>query len=129
MGGGIAQRIETGIDAGAAALLAGALLFGASNLGLPLAAAAPIAAAGYFFCFRLLRSIDPTHAGSRLADFALGTFQPEPPELLLDDVLAEVGEDSRVVRLFDAGRTSRAARADASQELYDALAELRRSLH
>jgi len=63
--------------------------------------------------------------------------------LMLDDVLAELGPDSRVVRLFD--RTAmptpgqlksriddhlgrEAAQTDASQALSDALAELRRSL-
>lgn len=76
-------------------------------------------------------------------------FQPEPspPEepLVLDDVLAAVGTDSRVVRLFDRkamptpgelsssinrhlGRPSTAAPPDASQALSEALAQLRRSL-
>ena len=69
-----------------------------------------------------------------------------PEELVLDDILAELGPDSRVVRLFDPaamatpgqlnsrierhlgdGNTP-AASPDASQALYDALAELRRSL-
>lgn len=65
--------------------------------------------------------------------------------LVLDDVLAEIGPDSRVVRLFDrkamptAGQLktkiddhlrqgSAPAQPDASQALSDALAELRRSL-
>jgi hypothetical protein len=66
--------------------------------------------------------------------------------LLLDDVLAEIGPDSRVVRLFDRkamptpgqlksriddhlGQAApAAAQSDASQALSDALAELRRSL-
>ena len=65
--------------------------------------------------------------------------------LVLDDVLAEIGPESRVVRLFDrksmptAGQLktkiddhlrsgSAAAQPDASQALSDALAELRRSL-
>jgi len=69
---------------------------------------------------------------------------PEPLEL--DDVLAELGPDSRVVRLFDRKAmptpgqlksridhhhgqgASAAAHSDASQALSDALAELRRSL-
>jgi hypothetical protein len=63
-------------------------------------------------------------------------------ELLLDDVLAELGSDSRVVRLFDASamptpgqlksrideHLSRGSMPDASQALHDALADLRRSL-
>ena len=74
-----------------------------------------------------------------------------PEELMLDDILAELEPDSRVVRLFDPAaiptpgqlnaRIERhlgegtspiappdASPADASQALYDALAELRRSL-
>lgn len=79
--------------------------------------------------------------------------QPAPPappdgsadELLLDDILAKLGPDSRVVRLFDpaamltAGqlkanidrslqRRRQAAAPDASQALHEALAELRQSL-
>lgn len=70
-------------------------------------------------------------------------LQPEP--LLLDDVLAELEPDSRVVRLFDRkamptpgqlqsriddhlGHRSAATPQDASQALSEALAELRRSL-
>ena len=66
-------------------------------------------------------------------------------ELLLDRALAYIGPDSRVVRLFEpaamptAGElkaridrhlveSPRTAPPDASQDLYDALAELRRSL-
>lgn len=65
--------------------------------------------------------------------------------LVLEDVLEEIGPQSRVVRLFDRkamptpgqlktkiddhlGRGSPAAQSDASQALSDALAELRRSL-
>ena len=75
--------------------------------------------------------------------------EPPPAEaepLVLDDILAELGPDSRVVRLFDpaamptpgqfsarierhlAGSSPPAAAEDASQALHDALAELRRSL-
>lgn len=66
--------------------------------------------------------------------------------LLLDDILAELGSNSRVVRLFDPSAMSNARKAgsridrhfedhasaaqthDAAQALHDALAELRRSL-
>lgn len=74
-------------------------------------------------------------------------FQPARQEtLVLDDILAELGPDSRVVRLFDRkamptpgqlksridshlerGSTP-AAQADAAKALSEALAELRRSL-
>jgi len=67
-------------------------------------------------------------------------------ELVLDDIVAELGPGSRVVRLFDPAAmqtpgqinarierhlddgASPTAPPDASQALYDALAELRRSL-
>jgi hypothetical protein len=70
--------------------------------------------------------------------------QNEP--LVLDDILAEIGPDARVVRLFDRKAmptpgqlksridrhlgqgSSDAAQSDASQALSDALAELKRSL-
>ena len=73
-------------------------------------------------------------------------LHPLSEELMLDDILAELGPDSRVVRLFDPaamptagqlnarieqhlhGTPSPAAPADASQALYDALSELKRSL-
>jgi hypothetical protein len=74
--------------------------------------------------------------------------RPEAGEeaLVLDDILAELGPDSRVVRLFDAksmptagelqsridrhldGEMSAAQTSDASQALHEALAELRRSI-
>jgi hypothetical protein len=75
--------------------------------------------------------------------------EPEPAdtdELLLVDILNEIGPESRVVRLFDPasmptpgelnarvrrhldGESPSAAPADASQALYDALTELKRSL-
>jgi hypothetical protein len=69
-----------------------------------------------------------------------------PEELVLEDILAELGPESRVVRLFDPAamptpaqvkarierhlgeESAPTAPPDASQALYDALAELRRSL-
>ena len=76
--------------------------------------------------------------------------QPRPlvqaNELVLDDILAQLGPDSRVVRLFDPAvmptpgqlnarierhlreSPSQAPPVDASQALYEALSELRRSL-
>jgi hypothetical protein len=69
-----------------------------------------------------------------------------PDELVLEDILAELGPESRVVRLFDPAamptpaqlnarierhlgeESAPTAPPDASQALYDALAELRRSL-
>jgi hypothetical protein len=71
---------------------------------------------------------------------------PAAEELLLDDILAELGPDSRVVRLFDRAAMPTPAQlnariaahlrgdaappepVDASEALHQALAELRRSL-
>jgi len=73
-------------------------------------------------------------------------YSLEPDELVLEDILAELGPESRVVRLFDPAamptpghlnariehhlrkESASSAPPDASQALYDALAELRRSL-
>jgi hypothetical protein len=73
-------------------------------------------------------------------------LHPTGDELVLDDILAELGPDSHVVRLFDPaamptagqlnarieqhlrGSPSPAAPQDASQALYEALNELKRSL-
>jgi hypothetical protein len=72
--------------------------------------------------------------------------QANPEALILDDILAALGPDSRVVRLFDPksmptagelqaridqhldGDATSAQTSDASQALHDALAELRRSI-
>jgi hypothetical protein len=74
------------------------------------------------------------------------TGREAPDELVLEDILAELGPESRVVRLFDPSamptpaqlnarierhlgeESAPIAPPDASQALYDALAELRRSL-
>lgn len=71
---------------------------------------------------------------------------PDPEPLVLDDILAEIEPDARVVRLFDRRSMptpgqlqsridghlrqtgNPAARSDASEALSNALAELRRSL-
>lgn len=151
------------MDAVAAAVLAAAVAFCAVRLSLSPPVAAGAAAVGLCSAFALLRAINPI-GRFRLADFAVGELPaqleellltdadrlpPEgsSPELLLDDVLAQLGPDSRVVRLFDRAamptpgelraRIDRhlgsadprpAPHADASQALHEALAELRRSL-
>ena len=162
-----AKRIEQVVDAAAAVLLAAAAGYCAVRLSLEPAAAAAIAALCLFGSFALLRAVRPTGGRFPLGEFALGDV-PAPPEellltdadrpcdeaevksaeLLLDDVLAELDPDSRVVRLFDRAamptpaelraRIERhldsgqepapAAPSDASQALHEALAELRRSL-
>ena len=164
MGGERIERIEAGIDSVAAAIFASGtamvlFLLGASSLYATVATA--IAFAG---CFYGLRSIDPGYANFALPAFEVQEFEPveleelvlteadrrpelEPSEpLVLDDILVEIGPDSRVVRLFDRDamptpgqlkdRIDRhlgdvegaSVPQDASQALSEALAELRRSL-
>jgi hypothetical protein len=128
----------------------------------------------YVVCRGVLGFVRPGQPRLRLPDFELEHFepaeleellltewpelvltdgykvQPQAPhtsgELLLEDILAEIQPESRVVRLFDPAQmptpgqlnarieqhlnhgTPPAAPPDASQALYDALAALKRSL-
>lgn len=153
-------RIEAGVDSAAAVVYAGATalvlyLLNASNGYIVVGAA--VAFAG---CFYGLRSIEPEYLEFPLPAFEARPFEPADIDellltdflqpvsdetLVLDDILAEAGPDSPVVRLFDPqampmpdqlvdgvdgrlGRQDDPAAADASQALHDALAELRRSL-
>lgn len=109
-------------------LLAAAMLFAAFELGLPALLVAGWATLVFQLCFWRLRAMDGPRARFSIPDFALATFEPSPPELLLDDALLAPDEDSRVVRLFDPSAAPQAAPPDASQALYEALAGLRRSL-
>lgn len=154
------ERIEAAMDAVAAGALAASCAFALSNVAawLP-ASAALVFAAGFVG----LRSIPREERLLELACFDALPLSVEPleeliltdadrlveqtsDELLLDDVLAELGPDSRVVRLFDPAsmptpgelraridRHLNGGRpgppADASQALHDALAELRRALN
>lgn len=170
-----AERIEAAVDHAAAAVFAAAVAFASLNLlkdwtvQPQLSAYATAAGLVAFLpCARLLRNIAAQSPRFGVPQFDLGTFEPRPEpeelvltatdrlapaeakpadELILDDILAELGPDSRVVRLFDPAamptpaqlkdRIDRhleegappGASPDASQALYDALAELRRSLH
>jgi hypothetical protein len=149
---------EWAIDAGAAALLAGAVGFACAALGL---AGPPALAAGGAFAMAMaaLRWIEPAEAPLRLPAFDLGAAldaQADYPldltdrlgedELLLDDVLPELEPDSRIVRLFDpaqmptagdlhdsidrhvGSRVAAHQSGDAAQALSEALRDLRRSL-
>ena len=161
-----AQRIERMADAAAAIVLA--IATGACAVRLSCGFGVTVTATALALCcsFALLRAVRPSGGRFRLAEFEL-TDLPAPPEellltdadrlshepepsaaeLLLDDVLAELGPDSRVVRLFDrtamptpgelraridrhldSGRSPAAPIGDASQALHEALAELRRSI-
>jgi hypothetical protein len=164
MDAGQAQRIETIASVAAAAILAAAVAFAASRVTSVVASGAA-AAAALFVALLVLRSLEPDARDFSLAQFAPAELDIEDldelllteadlldhaeqsgaDELVLDDILANLGEDSRVVRLFDAsamptpgqlraridrhlGQTKPDGLPDASAALHDALAELRLSL-
>ena len=171
MQAGSVASIEKNVDGAASALFALACGYAAyawisPTAGLPTAAAESAAAAvlAYFLTNRTLRRIQPEAPRIPVPIFDVRDVEPigeselllterldpapagEEDALLLDDILAELGPDSRVVRLFDpaamptAGElksridrhldreTSAAQTSDAAQALNDALAELRRSM-
>ncbi len=157
-------RVETAVDAVAAAIFAAATGYAAALL-LPSAGAAAVSAALAFAVALLaLRAVPSVRPRFALASFELQPILLEGPEeliltdsdridparaaseeLVLDDILGELAPDARVVRLFDPagmptpgqlqgsierhlGGARRTAPADASHELLQALADLRRSL-
>jgi hypothetical protein len=167
-----AQRIEAGIGYVAAASFASAVGFAGFHAGQALvgrtemiAVGAISALAAWPLAFLLLRmlegrprpfsqplfemaDIEPIVEPDELVLTEADRFAPEADDeaLLLEDVLAEIAPDSRVVRLFDPsampspgalrdridrqtrGGLSQPPPPDASDALFAALAELRRSL-
>ena len=170
----LVTKIEAGVDRAAAALFAGAAGY-AAYVGFALHGRGPVVGAetaavallAFLVCSRALNAVRPEAPRLPVPVFNVREIDPiedaEPAELLLseryepanpgvqeplvlDDVLAELAPDSRVVRLFDPAamptpgqlnhRIERhlergappAPPQDASQALHDALAELRRSL-
>ena len=136
------KAAEWAVDAGAAAILAGAAGIAMSGV----AAAGPAGVAAVAAVAFLLAGAALRHVPAEEPMYVLPDFQPAPiepvagrqpelaGELLLDDRLIAVQPDARVVRLFDPSRMppvegSSSAAPDASQALSDALARLRRSLH
>ena len=172
MDAGTVIRIERNVDRAASAMLAVAAAYAAYSVLMPLstptvgwAETGGVAAICYLLSRRLLNAIGPRAARRPVPVFDVREIDAveadQPPELLLtdifqptrtaaddalvlDDILAELAPDSRVVRLFDpaamptagqlkaridrhlAGESSVAP--DASAALHEALAELRRSL-
>jgi len=168
---GRTERIELIADASAAVVFSGAAAYAVlfALAPVPAGAAGALAFVAAFVGLRAVRPYDPGYA---LADFAVIPVEVEvlneliltdadrlpdeliltdadrlpEPELLLEDVLRELPDNSRVVRLFDpaamptpgqlhtridrhlAGSDSSTASPDASQALHQALADLRRSL-
>lgn len=165
MSGDRADRIERGLDAVAAVAVGIAVAACALRLSLSWVASAAAALAALCGTLTALRAVRPGAQRYRISDFGLPdiTLPPEElvlsdehradaapapatAELILDDVLAELAPDSRVVRLFDraamptpgelSARIDRhlnaarrpASSPDASDALHEALSDLRRSL-
>lgn len=161
-----ATRIESMVDAGAASLFAAAIVYALDAWATGYAESFGGGALAFALCFAALRRVETEARHFRVSDFLVEpAVSPEPEalvltdadrfippvgadeELVLDDILAEIGPDSQVVRLFDPAtvptpgqfraRIDRhlgegappAVSPDASQALYDALADLRRSLN
>jgi hypothetical protein len=156
MTGRSVDRIESAVDAGAALLLAAAVSYALWTI----VAAQSVAAAGgvgaFAACLAGLRRIpsaapcdeDAPRCVTPVADLlaeADRSLAHAEDELVLEDILAALGPDSRVVRLFEPGNMPTPAQMkaridrhlegdgtaapDASQALHDALADLRRSLN
>jgi hypothetical protein len=168
MDGGSITRFERNVDRAASALFAMAAAYAAfqwlapqSRPAMLVAVAIATAALAYLLSFGLLNAVQAEAAALCVPPFDVGEIEAvQAPELLLtdryepaalshkeeplllDDILQELGADSRVVRLFDPAamptpgqlnerierRLVGGAPEDASQALHDALAELRRSL-
>ena len=121
------------------------------------------AAFAYLFCSRALNAVRPRGNHLPVRAFDLRAIEPEElllgasdryqpgaeaaeAPLILDDILAQIGPDSRVVRLFDPAKMPTAGElseridrhldaqssdgqsADAAHELHEALAQLRRNV-
>lgn len=153
---GRAVRIETAVDAGAAALFAAAAIYALHVLATGSLGVAVLGGGSSFaLAFaglrkvqpgmppRVERSPTPVTALLEEADRALSEPRVCDDALVLDDILARLAPNSRVVRLFDPAaaptpgqlqaRIDRhldaSQQSDASQSLHDALAQLRRSLN
>lgn len=150
MSGNLPRRIEAGADLSAALILALAAAHAVAAIAGDAAVAVVTGAIAFSSCLALLGSVGAGQGCCfALPGFALRPFEPGAcVELVLGEsgMLPPVGPESRVVRLFEPagmqpmGRpnaeadeqsefgTSPTAPPDASQALYEALAELRRSL-
>jgi hypothetical protein len=167
MDAALARKIERNVERLASALFGGAVAYAAyawfatfvpqPRLG---AFTGGVFAVAYLMCSRTLHALHGERRGYPVPMFDVRAIEPEllpvlelteadrlpePEPLVLDDILAEIGPDSRVVRLFDRSAMPTpgqlkaridqhleqgppAPGSDASQALSDALAELRRAL-
>jgi hypothetical protein len=172
----LARRIEKNIQRAASAAFAVAVGYAAYGWLVGFAAQPVLgaetggaAAFAYLVCSRALNAVQPRGAHVAAPMFNLRAIETvEPAELLLgeedvyrpegrspqatqeplelDDVLAKIGPDSRIVRLFDPAKmptpgelkaridshldaqSSDSRSAEAAQALHDALAQLRRNV-
>lgn len=135
------NRAEWAMDVVAAAIFAGAASFATWAVALDAGRATVLIAAAFAVAYFGLRQISAGERPFALAAFPLEPFEPTHEaqgeatgELILEDMLATVSPDARVVQLFGSSQGqlgsshSRTAPPDASQALSDALAELRRSM-
>ena len=133
-------------DLGGASALAGAAGFAFLELGPPDYLPFGAAVAGsltFLAAYSVLKSVDRKPAALPLTTFTAPEIElePETEALLLDDALASIGPDSRVVRMFGpdqmrtAGQQTRieghpggASDDDAAHALHQALADIRKAL-
>ncbi len=162
-----AQRIEGVASVAAAAIFAAAVAYAVSRVTDSTVTAGAGAAAAVLGALQILRSVAPNDSELSLTPFKPAELVIEECDellltegdrvdrarssgvddvLVLDDILTELGDESRVVRLFDVSampspaqlkaridrhldRThSQGTPPDAAEALHEALAELRRSL-
>ena len=134
-------------DLGGASALAGAAGFALLKLGppvyLPLGAAVA-ASVAFLGAYSVLRNIGDGPVAMPLSDFAPAEVrvEPEPEALLLEDILASMDQDSRVVRLLAPDQMPTAGQLqqridrhigaerddDAADALHQALADIRNAL-
>ena len=157
----LAQRIEGIVIGGSAAILAVAAAFAAAQLSATMLTVGAVAVSVLSAALLGLRSIGSGQREFSLARFNAAElafddldellltdshrFDPASDELVLEDVLVALEQDSRVVRLFDAsamptpaelrtridrhlGQKPGTELPDASAALHEALTELRQSL-
>jgi hypothetical protein len=134
-------------DLGGASALAGASGFAFYKLGPPdlLPFGAAVAASlAFLAAYLLLKRVGNDPAVLPMSGFAPAEIhvEPEPEALLLDDILASMGPDSRVVRLFAPDQMPTAGQlkeridqhiggardCEAADALQQALADIRKSL-
>ena len=136
------NRAEWAMDVAAAAIFAAAVGFAVWAVAIGAGQASVCIVAAFLVAYCGLRQIAADEQTYELPAFSLDAFEPmhgaqsgATGELILEDMLAKVSPDARVVQLFGPSQGqlgsshSRMAPPDASQALSSALAELRRSLH